>query len=165
MNMFNRIYRWFKNGIIMTIKWFPIIWNDRQWDQVFLYEIIRKKLTLIEEAFKSSKAYSKSSKREANNIRLCILLLDRLIEDNYIENVYKFHHQKWGEPNFEWEDIPEIEGYSKLKITKLNVTTLKEEKQEQKEHMNLMFHENYLREQDLEYLFHVIKKHVRNWWD
>lgn len=117
----------------MLIKWFPIIWNDRQWDQLFFYEIIRMKLILMEEAFRSPCAYYKYSNKEAKNMRLCILLLDRLIKDNYMDNFHEYHYQKWSKPSTR--------------------------------HRNLILHENYLRKQDLEYLFHIIKKHVQNWWD
>jgi len=158
-------YYWFIRGIFITIKWFPIIWNDRQWDNVFFYKILKKKLILIEEAFRSSKACSVNSKREADNIKKCIYILDRLIENNYIDNVYKFHNKKWGTPEFNCEEIPDMKGYFKLNITHLNVTTSKEKKQEIKEHKNLMMHENYLIKQDLEYLFDTIKKYVQNWWD
>lgn len=156
-----RKYRWFEIGIIITIKWLPVIWNDRQWDQVFFYEIVRKKLLLMEDAFRNKHCHV-GSEKEADNIKRCILILDRLIKADY--DVYKYHNQKWGEPKFNWKNVPE-EDYCELNINHPSITTSKGIKQEKEEFKRLSLHENYLINQDLEYLFYIIRKHVQKWWD
>ena len=53
--MFNKIRLWWKfdgkylhrdiaQGIKNLIKWFPIIWKDRNWDDSFIFDILQFKL-------------------------------------------------------------------------------------------------------------------------
>ena len=35
-----RLFNDFVEGIKNLIYWFPIIWNDRQWDQIYLKKMI-----------------------------------------------------------------------------------------------------------------------------
>ena len=71
-------------GIENLITWFPVIWKDRWWDHSFLYSILRKKLELMEEGFRNH-AWSANAEKDAKNMKKCILLLDRLINDDYID--------------------------------------------------------------------------------
>ena len=76
--------RGIKQGIRNLIIWFPVIWKDRWWDHSFLYSILRYKLSLMEEGFRT-RGMSINSEKDAHNIKICVLLLDRLIEDAYID--------------------------------------------------------------------------------
>ena len=38
------LHRDFIEGIKNLIKWFPIIWKDRNWDHSYIYEILKFKL-------------------------------------------------------------------------------------------------------------------------
>ena len=73
-----------KQGIRNLIIWFPVIWKDRWWDHSFLYSILRFKLSLMEEGFRT-RGMSINSEKDAHNIKICILLLDRLQNDAYID--------------------------------------------------------------------------------
>ena len=126
-----RKWCWFKYGIRKTIQWLPVIWEDREWDYWFIYKLLHKKLTLMENAFRVC-GISVHSDKEADKMRLCILLLDRLIKDNYHDNVHMFN--------------------------KTNGENWQKDKK-------MALHEEYLVEQDLEYLFKIIRKNIRRWWD
>ena len=82
------IYRNIKTGIKNLIIWLPIIWKDRWWDYTFLYEILRFKLILMEKKFRNYGIH-KFADRDADNIKRCIMILNRILDDNYYENFIK----------------------------------------------------------------------------
>lgn len=100
---FYMVRNWFRSikpGVKNLIKWFPVIWKDRWWDHSYLYSILRYKLSLMEEGFRTS-GISVNSEKDARNIKICILLLDRLIKDDY-SNDYK-KAKKLGKIKEFWE--------------------------------------------------------------
>lgn len=109
------IYYNVKYGIINLIKWFPIIWKDRNWDQNYLYRIIRFKLKQME-FLQRRYGIGVDNNKYADQMRKCILLLDRIIKDDYLlESEYTIAEKR--------------------------------------------------KEQDLDLLFKLIRKHVEGWWD
>lgn len=137
-------------GFKNLIRWFPVIWNDRDWDHVYLYEILQFKLKGMEKLHRKW-GHAVNSKRTANEIKLCILLLDRLIKDKYLNNVLKPHEKKWGDDN-------DLFFNNKTSWTKL-------EEQELKERRRLYKHSDYLLIQDIDMLFKTMNKHITGWWD
>ena len=40
---YTKVREWyydFTEGIRNIIRWYPTIWNDRDWDQCFIYEVL-----------------------------------------------------------------------------------------------------------------------------
>jgi hypothetical protein len=68
--------------------WFPIIWKDKPWDHVYLYYILRKKLSTMEEFYASDDPVCLGAKDNLKNIKTCRILLDRLIKDDYIPDAF-----------------------------------------------------------------------------
>jgi len=153
-----------KDGIENLIIWFLIIWKDRDWDHWYLYKILRFKLSNMEK-YHRKYGHSVNSEKTADEIKLCVNLLDRLIEDNYDEMVFKKHNEKWGESHFHWDECKDKEGYCSLRITRDNVKTDKDKKQEAKEFTQCHKHEENLKKQDIEYLFKTMNKYIQGWWD
>ena len=151
-----------KYGIGNLIKWFPVIWQDRDWDHYYLYVILQHKLKRMEKLH-INYGHAMSSEQIAAQIRRCLILLDRLIKDEYDENALKKYYKKWGKSKFDWISIDDE--YSTLKITNKNVKTKKDKKQETKEFRRAINHERKMRKQDVDYLFKYIGKHVEGWWD
>jgi hypothetical protein len=147
--MFNEI----RKGLSNLWEYLPLIWKDRQWDQPYFFTLLHKKLTLMEEHFRS-KACFVGREREARKIKICVLLLDRLQKDDYSTMAFKNHERKFGEL--------EITN-SKIRYTKVN--SKKEERECDKSFHKCYEHEQYLRNQDLDFLFNLIKKRVLHWWD
>jgi hypothetical protein len=73
-----------KQGVKNLIYWFPAVWLDRWWDHFFLYRILIRKLSQMEKGFREH-GHSTNSEKDAKNIKICILLLDRLVKDGYID--------------------------------------------------------------------------------
>jgi hypothetical protein len=168
------ILQWFENkrtfirdikiGIKNLINWFPVIWKDRYWDNYFLYEILRFKISDMEKNIRKNGMHLRAE-HDANKMKLCVNLLDRLIDDDYMGNALKHHDIKWGEGEFEFTPVDGRNGLSSLDITRPNVKTPKDEKQEIKEWKECIVRSDSIQVQDLELLFKTMTKHVRSWWD
>ena len=85
----------FEEGIENIVEWFPTIYRDRWWDHSFLYSILKKKLEIMEKYFRRY-GISTQAEKDADKMKKCVLLLDRLIKDDYID--YK-QERRW-EPKF-----------------------------------------------------------------
>jgi predicted O-linked N-acetylglucosamine transferase (SPINDLY family) len=103
--------------------------------------------------------------RDAKQIKIAILLLERIMKDEYHENVFKYHREKWGDPDFNWIDIPDQPDFVELKITRPKVLTKKDKEQERKEFRRLSEKEAKQKKQDIDFLFNHMRKHIQGWWD
>jgi len=65
------------------IKWIPILWQDEQWDESFLWEILKFKFKLMETHFNSDDCWATDFKKMAFQCKVCKLLCERLINDVY----------------------------------------------------------------------------------
>jgi hypothetical protein len=130
-------------GIWNIVKWLPIIWKDRNWDYIYILIIMYKKLSLMEKHIRQNDNHVDAPK-DADSIKLCVLLIDRLLKDNYYENVFKEYYKKWGRPQLLWENsnISNSKEYNRLSQNAID-----------------------LKEQDFDLLFKQIRKHIQRWWD
>lgn len=148
-------------GIKNIFKWFRIIWNDRWWDYRYILIILKHKLELTEKEFRKN-GHHVHANRDADNIHICILLINRLLAANYCETEYDKHFKKWGDLDFSFE---EKDGVYKLDLKQENVITKEDEEQSNKEFRRISYKEAYMERQDVEYLFHLMKKYLLTWWD
>jgi hypothetical protein len=149
-------------GIKNLIRWFPIIWKDRNWDSYYIFIILKKKLERTEYCLRNG--HCVDGDKRADQIKTCIALLDRLIEDQYHENAFIDHVKKWGELDMTFGEI-ESNGCGRLHITRPNIKTPEDEELEQKQSKLLYEHADRMRKQDVDYLCSIISKHVLGWWD
>ena len=165
----SNIYHNIKNGIPNIFKWLPVIWRNRPWDHYFIYDVLHKQLSLMEEHIRKY-GYHVHHKKDAKQIKIAILLIERIMKDEYYENVFKNHDEKWGESHLNWKEMDEEEfGYKKdvvaLDITRDNAITKEQKDQERKEFRRLSLKVEEQRKQDINILFEHIKKHIEGWWD
>ena len=107
--MIDKIETWWydlKYGIENVFHWVPVIWKDRNWDHYFIYVILRHKLRLMEIQIREY-GHHVNKDRDADNIKVCVNLLDRLIADEYSEMAFKRHEEKWGEADFTFTPLEE----------------------------------------------------------
>jgi len=153
-----------RQGIRSCWQWFPIIWKDRQWDHQYIYTIFRHKLHLTEQLIRHH-GHHLNHTRDADKIKICVNLLDRLINDEYHEMAFKRHYEKWGQPKLNWNKTKEDKDLYQGIISYPKVKTPKDKKFEVKDFKLASDHEAYLREQDLELLFKMMRRHIQGWWD
>ena len=167
VKIFKKIYDFIRydipQGVENLFLWYKVIWNDRNWDQYFIYVILRHKLILMEKNIRNG--HTVGCDKEADNIKICILILDRIINDVYFEMVFDKHAAKWGEPKLEFTDSEKYPDCKTIDVVYKNVKTEKDKEQESKDFKRASNHERYLKQQDLDYLFKIMRKHIESWWD
>jgi hypothetical protein len=78
----------FFTGISNLIKWFPVIWKDRNWDYTFIYRIFLAKIKHVREYTQKIDFYA-GNENDIKWMLLCEKLLTLLIEDNFCLINYK----------------------------------------------------------------------------
>ena len=158
--MFRTIRRFFTN-LKKVILFIPVIWGCPNWDWVGLLIVMQHQLKQLRKCLDSG--YHKGGGHHANKIRTCELLIDRLIQDNYCEYEMEQHSLKWGELKISF--TPHSTNSHKAVLFRKNVITKKDEEVETNESKKIYKHEEYMKKQDINYLFDTIKKNLTSWWD
>lgn len=76
----------FFRSIRNLIRWFPIIWKDRDWDTFFIYEILKFKLK-NQADYIGKRGNHLSAKRDAEIMMTCVRLIEK-VQDEYYGTEY-----------------------------------------------------------------------------
>lgn len=68
-------------GLRNLRAWFEIVWNHRNWDYDYTFVLLRKSLSGLEKGLREGVGVHHP--HHMRGLRMCILLLDRLIDDDY----------------------------------------------------------------------------------
>jgi len=68
-------------GMKNIIKWFPLIWKDREFDHGYLYNIMYFKLDNMQKFFESGNTYACGAEEHAEEIKICKELLKRIMDE------------------------------------------------------------------------------------
>lgn len=181
--------RSFWYGLENLWRWFPVIWNDRDWDHHFLLKILETKLDHMETFFNSDNPIICEASEVAMQIGIAKRACSRLIEDNvYHDMAFKEHDERWGKIEIsskpstdEWEilDVQDDLG----RTSRLNVRTYKgrpnfhqmiisrsrckpEEEAEENESSRQCYKiVDELKQFDKETCFDTIRDKYSWWWD
>ena len=174
-------------GVKNLIRWFPTIWNDRDYDHSYIYEILRVKLENQAE-YISKRDRHTTAQRDAEKM----LLVARLITIQQ-EDMYDMEYMDYHDSEYNFVDVTEEDGLpEKYKDSKrLEVNTISErfdeyferyprqykrvmsgeisrfsrpieEKDKQLIAMEIA-HENQDRSRKL--LFKLLDNNINRWWD
>jgi len=152
------MFRNTKVGISNLIKWAPIIWRDRDWGHAFFWEVLKFKLERMEKFFRSEKAVSRNGVRDADEMKKCLMVLKRITENPYGDIAFKWHDKKWGSLKMSFGPGGRVNLYR-------DKVRPEDEGKEREEFRKCVKHEQYLRDQDMTYLFSLMSKHLQSWWD
>ena len=72
----------FFTSIGNLIKWFPVIWKDRDWDDHYIFEVFKFKLEKQAKYIKE-KGFHTNSDLDAKRMMLCVKLMEKIQEDFY----------------------------------------------------------------------------------
>ena len=78
----------FKRGILNLIKWFPIVWSDRDFDYYYIYKVLYFKINDIKEHIKTHGIHVNFS-RDVKNMEIVLDLIKRLMDDEYLDSKTK----------------------------------------------------------------------------
>ena len=130
-------------GLQNLFTWFRVIWKDRDWDHYWIYYILRFKLSRMVKSFEKYDIHV-GNERHIKQMKTCVWLLDRLIGNDYADKEWEEAIQTDETGLYNWgRSLTEIE------LKSLNVAQYKE---------------YYMRTQDKEMLFDILKKYIEEWW-
>ncbi len=77
--MFRDILESIKN----LIYWFPIIWKDRNFDESYIYEILKHKLKYQSKSILKYSIHT-STEKKVKIMNICISLIDKIQKEFYL---------------------------------------------------------------------------------
>ena len=94
-----RLYRWFrwefkyqhkyiKYGVKNLYKWFRVIWNDRDWDHYYIFEVLKFKLEKQANHL-AENGFHNNAQRDAELMMTCVRLIDKLQNEYYYDELSK----------------------------------------------------------------------------
>ena len=80
-----RIKNFFKS-VNNLIRWFPIIWKDRDWDHYFIFEILKHKLIFMSKSICENSNHV-SAEYDADRMMLCVRLIEKVQNESYMDEL------------------------------------------------------------------------------
>ena len=185
-NLYWSVWRWFRwdakhlhrdiaQGFKNLWKWFPIIWKDRDWDDFYIFEVLKKKI-------KNTADYTEKKQRfvgwekEVHYMRICVKLIDRIKEEYYQHEYWDYYDIEGhftpveGTDKFEWNSKPtknELETYISM-YPHAHRRLMQDKKlgnYKDKEYsialgMGIIRHRKAKK-----LLFRILEERVESWWD
>jgi hypothetical protein len=166
--MFYKINR-FVNRIKNLIRWFPIIYRDQDWDDHFIFEILKFKLK-NQAKYIGDKDRHLSAKRDAEVMMLCVRLIEKVQEEYYGGEYFDYHESdfRWidtNNPDTKELDIVELSEhfdnyFKKYPLIYRTAPDLKAPK------IKIAMHIARINEERAhKLLFTILEKNIRKWWD
>lgn len=163
--------QYFVKKLKRILKWIPFLWNDMDIDGVYLYHVIKFKLERILESFEDRNIPFKASDSGHNikYIKICINLLNNLIEDTYFHDMNSIFESKWGKSKFDFvlldtEQFPKEMGMYELNITYGDTKNV-EDMEYVKQDWNMLtaeYEKQKLKAKNL--LFKILLEKIDYWW-
>ena len=164
-----KIEQFFKR-IYNLYRWLPIIWNDQDWDDHYIFEILKFKLKNQAE-YIGSKNRHMSAKRDAEIMMLCTRLIDKVQDEwygkeylSYCESEMKFTPSEShpGSYEMEFEELSEHydDYFKKYPLIYRMVPDLSASKDK------IAFQIAKINEERAhKLLFTILEQNIRRWWD
>jgi hypothetical protein len=164
-----KIKQFFKR-IYNLYRWFPIIWNDQDWDDHFIFEILKFKLKNQAEYIGYHDRHM-SAKRDAEIMMLCVRLMDKVQHEYYGREYQDYYKSDMrfipseshpGSYEMEVEILEENfdDYFKKYPLIYRMVPDLNADKE------NIAFHIAKINEERAhKLLFKILEQNIRRWWD
>ena len=170
----------FIRGVKNIWKWFPTIWKDRDWDDDFIYEILRVKIENQAYHIGSNDRHT-SAARNTEIMLLCARLIRIQQEDlygmeytDYLKEDHKFvptdETKKWYtienttiEDNLDEYFEKYLKAYNLSVSGKINYFSRSGEEKDRK--TIAMEIAQYNQQKSHKLLFKILDEHLESWWD
>jgi hypothetical protein len=164
-----KIKQFFKR-IYNLYRWFPIIWKDQDWDDHYIFEILKFKLKNQAEYIGYHDRHM-SAKRDAEIMMLCVRLIEKVQDEWYGCEYFNYHKSDMrfipseshpGSYEMEMEILEENfdDYFKKYPLIYRMVPDLKAPKDE------IAFHIAKINEERAhKLLFKILEQNIRRWWD
>jgi len=191
INVFEKISLWWKfdgrymhrnfaKGIKNLWRWFPVIWEDRDWDHDYIYTLIRTKLNFQSDYIRKFGNHLDAG-RDAERMRLVSRLIELEQEGFYTMEYMGYHDTKYDFiPTDETKKLYRIEDtlisesfdeyfkkyprqYKRVLSGEINRYKRPVEKKDKQVIAMEIAHENQERCRNL--IFKIMNDHIQRWWD
>ena len=191
LNIFEKIALWWKfdgkymhkefaRGVKNLWRWFPTIWKDRDWDDSYIFEIIRVKLE-HQANYIGGRGIHVSANRDAEKMRLVAKLIQLQKDDFYSMEYMDYHNTEYDfvptdetEKWFRMEDTLISENfddffkkyprqYKKVLSGELNLYGKEVDETDKQRIAMEIAHENQERCRKL--IFKIMSDEILHWWD
>ena len=175
----------FKVSVKNLIRWFPIIWKDRDWDDYYIFEVLKFKLK-NQAKYTSDCDRHARSELDAKRMILCVKLIDKVSNEFYCNEFMNYCETKYNlldildKPNYKELDIQIIserfnEFFNKyplaykrvlankrLQIFNIESRDIKTEVDIKQRIARNIGYYNHNRARKL--LFKIIEENIEGWW-
>ena len=155
-------------GVKNLIRWFPMIWEDRDWDFLYMLHLLKQKLVFMSDSIEHCGNHVDHMK-DVRQMRACIKLIDKILNDEY--GYMKAHDEKWGtlsmtfEPAYDHETGEHNPHFCKMVSNRANALFPKDREQEREEYRIALTKEDQANRRISKALFLIINKNYRRWWN
>jgi hypothetical protein len=168
------LHKTFLQGCKNLVKWFPIIWKDRDYDHSYIFSVIKFKLEK-QAKYLDFKDRFESTPNKVKYMNICSRLLERLMNDtygleyqNYIDtNFYSKLSDYKGEDNGDYYELEietsndRLDDYFRKHKSVYNKIS---NKTDDRHSIALKIAQtNHNRARKL--LFKILEEHIEGWWD
>ena len=176
VTLFGRLHwriRHFLTSCHNLIKWFPIIWNDRDWDGHFILKILQKKIEFQRKELVNANRHTRIES-DNRDMTLALNLLERVKEE-----YYSLECMDYWDSEIVFDDVPENPELKSIEVNTTaerydeylskypsSVRALTKEHGEEldKERLCLMV-SNYNHKKANKLLFRILEERLAYWWD
>lgn len=155
-------------GIKNLIRWFHVIFYDRDWDSLFIFEILKKKLEFQAKYFEKN-GDDPITLRKAQQVNVCIELIKRLNEDYYTTEIFNYFESKFEQTGnrlkLKYKDINIADYFNKYRRI-CRILGIKNKEGEIKDLVSeALIVAGHNRERAKRLLFDLLHNYIENWWD
>lgn len=93
-NNFGWKIRDIRRSIKSVIRWLPVIWKDRDWDDSYIFIILQTKLK-FQAKYIGDRDFHTLAKRDAEVMNLCVRLIDKIKESYYDMEYIDYHEMEY----------------------------------------------------------------------
>jgi hypothetical protein len=158
------IKRFFKK-LKRVIDFLPIIWNGHDFDYHYAIQLFKYQLQRTADMFDSRDAVALDSKMNAQKIRTAIRLMDKVYEDEYVNEYMDIIDQVYGKTEWHFTPVEGREG--SVRVTMTNPMAVNEEHQQQIDRTRYLLAEVSRDKHDRAHklLWDFVEHNIQRWWD
>ena len=149
-----------------VIRWLPIIWEDKDWDDYFIYKILQFKLKNQAE-YIGGRDWHTRAKRDAEKMMTCVRLIDKMTEEYYYMEYYDYCEFDMSTPNsvLEFKIVrDDLDTYfTKYPLTFKKIAAQYGDTKDRSSTAILMGMDRQEKARKL--LFKILEQNIESWWD
>lgn len=164
----------FVRGVRNLIKWGPVIWKDRDWDDTFLFEIIKFKISKMSESHGKIFPHM-GSERNVEIMKTVVRLIEKFQSEEYLHEYFTYVDDEYTFEKIEGTDFFEVKTknlrddldeyfakYPLLKRRALNHKIYKENPSSVNLAMAMGFVQH---ERAKRLIFELLNRNIDKWWE